>query len=101
MFNPKWRFDFKVIIDNHIVAVAPGKQISIPVGVEKIRGNQSVTLDVNTHWESVGLTAKIIPSKLTPSQPWKATMMIRASVDTPPGSYLFTVRGGAEGTKVG
>ncbi len=99
IFNSIWGFDFKVGISKHIVNLQPGKQISIPVTLEKIRGNpQTVDLDVNTSWESVGLSAKILPSSLEPSQPWEATMMIRASAQTPPGSYLFTVRGGVKGT---
>lgn len=99
IFNPKWRFDFKVSIDNHVVSIEPGKQISIPVRVELVRGkSQSVRLDVNTNWESVGLTAKLLSIAIDPSQKLEATMIIRASHNTPPDSYLFTVRGGAEGT---
>lgn len=99
MFNPIWGFDFKVTIDNHVVTMSPGQQIAIPVRLELIRGKpQQVDLDVNTRWESVGLTATIRFSGLAPSQPWKATMMIKASANTPPGSYLFTVRGSAKGT---
>lgn len=99
MFNPIWGFDFKVTIDNHVVAMSPGQQIAIPVRLELIRGKpQQVDLDVNTRWESVGLTATIRFSGLAPSQPWEATMMIKASANTPPGSYLFTVRGSAKGT---
>jgi len=99
MFNSILGFDFKVSIINHIVSIAPGSQISIPVVVQLIRGKpQSIALDVNTKWESVGLSAEILPNALTPSQPWEAIMTIRASGNTPPGSYLFTVRGGAKGT---
>jgi len=99
MFNPIWGFDFKVTIDNHVVTMSPGQQIAIPVRLELIRGKpQQIDLDVNTHWESVGLTATIRFSELAPSQPWKATMMIKASANTPPDSYLFTVRGSAKGT---
>jgi hypothetical protein len=99
MFNPKWRFDFKITIDNHIVVLEPGKQISIPVRVQVLRGKpQPIALDVNTHWESVGLSTKIVFDELTPSTEWTATMMIRASINTPPDSYLFTVRGSVNGT---
>jgi len=98
-FNPIWGFDFKVTIDNHIVTMVPGQQIAIPVRLELIRGkSQQVDLDVNTNWESMGLTASIRFSSLTPRQPWKATLMIKASANTPPDSYLFTVRGSAKGT---
>lgn len=99
MFNPIWGFDFKVTIDNHVVTMSPGQQIAIPVRLELIRGKpQQVDLDVNTRWESMGLTATIRFSELAPSQPWKANMFIKASANTPPGSYLFTVRGSAKGT---
>jgi hypothetical protein len=99
ILSPKWGFDFKISIDKHIVSLEQGKQISIPVILESSRGeSQDISLNVNTKWESVGLTAKVIPSKLNPSQQWKATMMIRASVSTPPGSYLFTVRGSTKET---
>ena len=92
------KFDFKISVDNHIVAVAPGKQISIHVRLEPLHGNpQLVNLDVNTRWESMGLSATVIPSALDPNK-WQATMIIRASPTTPPGSYLFTVRGSTEGT---
>jgi len=98
-FKPKWKFDFKVNILRHVETLEQGKQISIPVRLDLLRGKpQQVDLDINTNWESVGLTAQIIPSKLDPSQPWTATMTIRASVNTPPNSYLFTVRGGTKGT---
>lgn len=98
-FNPIWGFDFKVTIDNHVVTMSPGQQIAIPIRLELIRGKpQQVDLDVNTNWESMGLTASIRFSELAPSQPWTATMMIRASANTPPDSYLFTVRGSAKGT---
>lgn len=99
IFNPIWGFDFKVTIDNHVVTMVPGQQIAIPVRLELIRGkSQQVDLDVNTNWESMGLTASIRFSALAPSQPWKATLMIKASANTPPDSYLFTVRGSAKGT---
>lgn len=99
LFNPKWSFDFKVIIDNHVVVLEQGKQISIPVRVQKIRGNpQKIDLDVNTKWESAGLTAKILFNYTTPSPEWEATLMVKASLGTPPASYLFTVRASAEGT---
>jgi hypothetical protein len=99
MFNFRQKFDFKISISNHIVSVAPGKQISIPVRVERLHGDeQQIDLDINTHWESVGLSAKIAFDKLTPGTEWQATMMVKASHNTPPGSYLFTVRGGTKGT---
>lgn len=99
MFNPIWGFNFKVSIDKHIVILEPGKQISIPVVLQTLRGKaHPVNLDVNTRWESVGLSAQILPSQLNPSQLWEATMIIKAKMTTPPGSYLFTVRGGTGGT---
>ena len=99
MFNPKWIFDFKISFDNHVVLLAPGKQISVRVKVDKIRGGrQPVMLNVSTNWESMGLVAWINPPALVPDPQWTATMMIRASATTPPNSYLFTVRGSAEGT---
>lgn len=101
ILNRKWDFDFKVTINDHVVVVEQGKQISIPVRLRLSHGNpQSVKLDVNTNWESVGLTAKVLFNALVPdkNQEWKATMMVKASHDTPPGSYLFTIRGSTEGT---
>jgi hypothetical protein len=99
MFTLKSKFDFKISVDKHIVALAPGKQISIKVRVEKIRGKpQPVSLDVNTRWESVGLSAQVLPPVIDTSQPWEATMMIRAAPTTPPSSYLFLIRGRTEGT---
>jgi hypothetical protein len=98
MFNPIWRFDFKVVIDNHVVTLPVGKSIAVPVRLELIRGNpQQIKLDF-TNWESVGLIASIHFSEMPPGKPWKADLLIRASASTPPGSYLFTVRGSAKGT---
>ncbi len=100
MFEPKWKFDFKVTIEDHVVTAMPGQAIEIPVKVELIRGKpQPVALNVNTHWESAGLTAQIIPSMLTPNpEGSRANMIIRVSGSTKPGSYLFTVRGEIKGT---
>lgn len=97
-FIPIWRFDFKVAIDNHVVALPVGKSIAIPVRLELVRGDpQQIKLDF-TNWESVGLIASIYFSEMPPGKPWKADLMIRASANTPPGSYLFTVRGSTKGT---
>jgi len=97
--DPNWGFDFKISIDKHIVNLEQGKQISIKVRLESARGtSQDVPLRVNMQWESVGLTTKISPSSLNPMEQWEATMMIRASATTPPGSYLYTVEGSTNGT---
>jgi hypothetical protein len=98
MFNPIWKFDFKVVIDEHVVILPVGKSIAVPVRLELVRGDpQQINLDF-TNWESVGLIASIHFSEMPPGKPWKADLLIRASASTPPGSYLFTVRGSAKGT---
>jgi hypothetical protein len=99
MFSGIWGFDFKISIRQHIVNLEQGRQISVPVDLTLVRGKpKAVKFDVNTRWDSVGLTAQVHPPELVPRQPWAATMEIRASQTTPPDSYLFTVRGSTSGT---
>ena len=94
IFNPKWGFDFKITIDNHVVTAIPGQHLSIPVKVTRIHGeSQPVKLTVITNWESAGITAHIPPREIDPSQEWVATMSVGISTSTKPGNYLFTVRG--------
>lgn len=99
MWNPIWGFDFKITISEHVVTVAPGQQIAVPVTITLIRGKpQKLDLDVSTNWESMGLSAKIVFDFTTPMPQWKGNLFIKASHDTPPDSYLFTVRASAQGT---
>jgi hypothetical protein len=99
MWNPIWGFDFKVTIQKHIVTMVPGQQIAVPFTITKIRGNpQKLDLDVNTNWESMGLNAKVVFDFTSPMPEWTGTLFIKASPNTPPDSYLFTVRAGAQGT---
>lgn len=99
MWNPIWGFDFKVTISKHIVAMVPGQQMAVPVTITKIRGNpQKLDLDVNTNWESMGLYAKVVFDFTSPMPEWTGTLFVKVSPNTPPDSYLFTVRARAQGT---
>lgn len=99
MWNPIWGFDFKITISEHIVTMVPGGQKAISVIITLVRGKpQKLDLDVNTNWESLGLSAKIVFDFTTPMPQWKGNLFIKASPNTPPGSYLFTVRASAQGT---
>ncbi|MFA5831691.1 MAG: hypothetical protein WC878_07760 [Candidatus Paceibacterota bacterium] len=99
LWNPMWGFDFKIRFGKHIVNLVPGEQITVKFFVERLRGSGTVSLSANTQWEAAGLTAKVIPNLLSlDTQGWEAVIMIRASLDAKPGSYLFTVRGETRGT---
>ncbi|MGD0577027.1 MAG: hypothetical protein ABSA74_03070 [Candidatus Staskawiczbacteria bacterium] len=99
MFNPIWGFDFKITITKHIVTMVPGQKIAVPVIITKIRGNpQKLDLDVNTNWESMGLSANVLFDFTIPMPEWTGNLFIKSSSSTPPDSYLFTVRASAQGT---
>lgn len=99
MWNPIWGFDFKVTMGEHIVTIIPGGKTVVPVFFNLIRGKpQTLDLDVNTNWESMGLSAKIVFNFTAPMPQWKGNLFIESSKTTPPGSYLFTVRASAKGT---
>ena len=97
MWNPKWQFDFSVNASEPVISAAPGQVIITSVTVDLIRGNpQPVTLVVATDWGSAGVFAQIIPPTVLP--PSTATLNITVSPNTPPGSYMFAVRGDTQGT---
>jgi len=89
-------FDFSVRMSTHTLAVKPGQTIPITVLVEAVKGEPRPILLTASDWRSAGLSAEIVPS--TVPSGGVATLHVTVPLGTPPGSYLFTVRGATEGT---
>ena len=89
-------FDFSVRLPTHSVAVKPGQPVSVPIMVENLKGTPRPIALTASDWQSMGLTAAITQPTLQSGM--ITQLQVTVPPGTPPGSYLFTVRGDAAGT---
>ena len=89
-------FDFSVRLPTHTVTVKAGQPVSVPIMVENLKGTPRPITLTASDWKSAGLAASIA---LPVVQSGTITeLQVTVPPGTAPGSYLFTVRGAAEGT---
>src|SRR5512136_1053252 len=89
-------FDFSVRLSTHTMTVKAGQPIIVPVMVGTLKGQpRNITLSTSD-WRSAGLSARVAFSPVLSGR--GANLEITIPPGTAPGSYLFTVRGSAEGT---
>ena len=89
-------FDFSVRLSTHSMTVKAGQTVSVPVTVGTHKGNPRQIALTTSDWRSAGLSAVVSPSSVDSGR--MAALKITIPPGTAPGSYLFTVRGSAEGT---
>jgi hypothetical protein len=95
-FVPLSDFDFSVRLSTSTMTVKAGQPISVPIMVGTLKGDSRPVALTTSDWQSVGLGARVVPS--TVPSGGGALLQITVPPGTPPGSYLFTVRGETEGT---
>ena len=89
-------FDFAVRLPTHTVTVKAGQPVTVPIMVETLKGTSRTITLTASDWRSMGLTATIAPP--TVESGTIAQLQVAVPPGTPPGNYLFTVRGDAAGT---
>jgi hypothetical protein len=89
-------FDFAVRLPTHTVTVKAGQPVTVPIMVETLKGTSRTITLTASDWQSMGLTAAIAPP--TVESGTITQLQVTVPPGTPPGSYLFTVRGDAAGT---
>ncbi len=93
---PLSEFDFSVHVTTHTVTVKAGQTVPIPIAVQAVKGDPRPIRLTASDWRSAGLSADIAPSPVPSGG--SATLYVTVPAGAAPGSYLFTVRGEAEGT---
>jgi len=86
-------FRFKVSVRD-FGQMSQGQSLDVPITITKISGStENVKLSV-TSWASVGLDASFVKSSTVfPDNSASSEIKFKASCDTKPGDYLFTITG--------
>ncbi len=90
-------FDFDVDVDPPLLNIMQGETATIAVTVKLVRGESQPVKLTATEWErTVDISSRFAQNPVWPTG--STTFYVATNCNTPPDSYLFTVRGETEGT---
>jgi len=77
-------------------SVMQDKSTTVKIKITKISGTFKTIKLTSTSWKSQSIISALLPNMV--SSPGSASLFLKSSCSTPPGSYLFTVTGSTIGT---